>query len=127
MLRRSPALLAAYQLLPVRAVRKVFLSRWLHPQPMWLTPDPRLGPDDLASIWRCAEGLGLDPLVMMFHSSELMPGGSPFRPDAQSVRALLACLDEFFGFVVRGGGEFSTLTPLAARLLAGGRLRAKPL
>ncbi len=126
-LRRSPALLAAYQTLPVRGVRKVFLSRWLRPQPMWLTPDPRLGPDDLASVWRCASQLGLDPLVMMFHSSELMPGGSPFRPDARSVRDLLACLDAFFGFVVRSGGEFSRLTPLAARLLAEGRLRVRTL
>ena len=94
---------------------------------MWLSPDPRLGPDDLASIWLCASQLELDPLVMMFHSGELMPGGSPFLPDAQLVRDLLACLDAFFGFVVRSGGEFSMLTPLAARLLADCRLKVKPL
>ncbi len=115
-LRRSPALLAAYQLLPVRAVRKLFLSRWLRPQPMWLQPDPRLGADDLASLWRCAERLGLEALVMMFHSSELMPGGSPFRPDVDAVRELLTCLDRFFGFVRASGGEFAMLTPLAAWL-----------
>jgi hypothetical protein len=126
-LRRSPALLDAYQLLPVRAVRKVFLSRWLRPQPLWLAPDPRLTAADLANVWRCADRLELDTLVMMFHSSELMPGSSPFRPDAQSVRDLLACLDTFFAFATRAGGEFATLTPIADALLAGGRLAVKAL
>jgi hypothetical protein len=121
-LRKWPALLAAYQLLPVRALRKLVLSRWLRPQPMWLTPDPRLGPGDLARLWHCAAGLGLEAAVMMFHSSELMPGGSPFRRDAQSVRELLACLDAFFAFVARQGGEFAMLTPLALRLAAHGHL-----
>ena len=64
---------------------------------------------------------------MMFHSSELMPGGSPFRPDAQSVRDLLACLDAFFGFVARGGGEFSTLTPLALAFWPTAGSRVRPL
>jgi hypothetical protein len=126
-LRRSPALLAAYQLLPVRAVRKLLLSRWLRPQPMWLQPDPRLGADDLAAVWRVAARVELDTLVMMFHSSELMPGGSPFRPDAQSVRDLLACLDGFFAFVNRSGGEFATLTPMAAALLSKGGLKVRAL
>jgi hypothetical protein len=94
---------------------------------MWLTPDPRLGPDALANIWRCAAHLRIDALVMMFHSSELMPGGSPFRPDAQSVRDLLACLDTFLGFVVRSGGEFATLTPMAAWLYARGGLEERSL
>ena len=105
LLRRSPAPLATYQLLPVRAVRKLLLARWLRPQPMWLTPDPRFGPEDLANVWRCASRLGLDAAVMMFHSSELMPGGSPFVPTRESVRDLLDCLDTFFGFVARQGGS----------------------
>lgn len=77
LLRRSPTLLTAYQALPVRAIRKMPLSRWLRPQPMWLTPDPRLGPEDLAALWRCASAFELDTTVMMFHSSELMPEGVP--------------------------------------------------
>jgi hypothetical protein len=126
-LRRMPLLLEAYRSLPVRAVRKLLLSRWLLPQPMWLTPDPRYSSDDLASVWSCAAGLGLDTAVMMFHSSELMPGGSPFRPDAQSVRDLLDCLDAFFGFVRRHGGLFSTLTAMAAELDAGAPLETRSL
>jgi hypothetical protein len=127
LLRRHHSLLNAYQLLPARAVRRLFLSRWLRPQPMWLMPDPRLEPEDLASLWCCAADLGVDTTVMMFHSSELMPAGSPFRPDAQSVQRLLRCLDVFFEFVARQGGEFSALTPMAAELLSQNRLVTKPL
>lgn len=126
-LRRMPLLLEAYRSLPARAVRKLLLSRWLLPQPMWLSPDPRYSSNDLASVWLCAAGIGLDTAVMMFHSSELMPGGSPFRPDAQSVRELLKGLDAFFCFVRRHGGSFSTLTAMAAELDADTRLGTRSL
>jgi hypothetical protein len=126
-LRRSPKLLTAYQSLPVRAVRKLLPARWLRPQPMWLMPRPGLDSQDLAYLWCCVSDLGLDTTVMMLHSSELMPGGSPFHPDARSVRSLLECLDAFFGFVARQGGTFSMLTPMAAELLSRDRLVAKSL
>jgi hypothetical protein len=116
LLRWAPTVLRAYRSLPVRAVRKMALSRWLRPQPMWLAPDPRYQPEDVAAVWRCAEHLGLETAVMMFHSSELMPGGSPFRPDARAVRELLGCLDAFFGFVGQSGCDFSTLSGMAAGL-----------
>lgn len=115
-LQRSPLLLEAYRSLPVRAVRKLFLSHWLLPQPMWLAPDPRYSAEDIAAVWRCAAEAGMTATVMMFHSSELMPGGSPFRPDARSVRELLACLDEFFTFVRRQAGNFASLTAMARDL-----------
>ena len=118
-LRRWPLLLEGYRSLPVRAVRKLFLSRWLSPQPLWLTPDPRYDDADLQAVWRCAASAGLKATVMMFHSSELMPGGSPFRPDAQSVRDLLGCLDRFFAHVRACGEEFATLGGLATEVLAG--------
>jgi hypothetical protein len=118
-LRRCPALLEAYRSLPVRAARRLLLSRWLLPQPMWLAPDPRYSAEDIASVWRCASESGLTTAVMMFHSSELMPGGSPFRPDAVSVRDLLTCLDTFFTHVRRLGDGFATLSRLAADVTAG--------
>ncbi len=117
LLQRFPPLLEVYRWLPVRAFRKLLLSRWLLPQPMWLSPDPRYGAGDLAAVWRTAEKAGLEIAVMMLHSSELMPGASPFRPDAQSVRDLLDCLDAFFCFVREQDGTFVTLTQ-AARMLA---------
>ena len=78
-------------------------------------------------MWRCASDAGLSAAVMMFHSSELMPGGSPFRPDAGSVRDLLACLDTFFAHVRALGDGFGTLTGLAAEIKAGPTLETRPL
>ena len=77
---RFPALLRAYRWLPVRAVRKIVLRRTCSPQPMWLAPYPYYELEDLALVWRRAEEAGVEVAVMNFHSSELMPGGSPFRP-----------------------------------------------
>ena len=55
-------------------------------------------------MWRRAEETGAEVAVMMFHSSELMPGGSPYRPTPASIRDLHACLDWFFGYVRDSGG-----------------------
>jgi len=118
-LRRRPALLEVYRSLPVRAARKLLLSRWLLPQPMWLAPDPRYSAEDIAAVWACASEAGVSTAVMMFHSSELMPGGSPFRPDAASVADLLATLDAFFAHVRRVGDDFGTLGELAEDIIAG--------
>jgi hypothetical protein len=126
-LRRWPVLLEAYRSLPLRAARKLLLSRWLLPQPMWLAPDPRYTAEDIAGVWRCAEESGITAAVMMFHSSELMPGGSPFRPDAASIADLLASLDTFFTHVRRLGDGFATLGQLAAEVTAGAPLATRSL
>ena len=126
-LRRWPLLFRAYGSLPGRAARKHLLSRWLAPQPVWLSPDPRYDTRDLTAVWRRASRAGLSAAVMMFHSSELMPGGSPFRPDAPSVHDLLTQLDAFFKSVSDHGGSFSTLSGLAAEVLAAGRTEVRPL
>jgi hypothetical protein len=126
-LRRSSLLLEAYRSLPARAVRKLLLSRWLLPQPMWLAPDPRYRAEDIGAVWRCASEAGLGVGVMMFHSSELMPGGSPFRPDAESVDDLHATLDAFFTFVNSLGDGFGTLSGLATEIAAGPPLPTRPL
>jgi hypothetical protein len=126
-LRRWPLLLQAYGSRLGRAVRKHVLSPWLAPQPVWLSPDPRYDTRDLTAAWH--RGRESDPpsAVMMFHSSELMPGGSPFRPDAQSVRDLLAQLDTFFRHVREHGGSFATLSGLAAEVLAVGKPEVRSL
>jgi len=126
LLSRWPLLLEAYRSLPVRAARRLFASRWLLPQPMWLSPDPRYRPEDLVRVWECAAMAGVQVGVMMLHSSELMPGGSPFRPDEESVRQLLGLLDSFFRFVAERGVEFQTMTA-AARISFAQELEMRPL
>lgn len=52
-------------------------------------------------------------MVLMFHSSELMPGGSPFWPDRQAVRRLYSMLEGFLWLLHRQGVEFPSLTALS--------------
>ena len=115
---RFPGLLRAYGWLPVRAVRRVVFRRYLKAQPMWLAPWPSYRAEDLALVWRRAAEAGVEVAVMSFHSSELMAGGSPFRPTLTSIRDLYACLDKFFAYVRQCDGECVGLTE-AARVVAG--------
>ena len=117
-LRRNPWATGLYLSRPARVARRLRRRGRRLPAPMWLRPFPGVRGDDLASVWRAASDLGLGTLVMMFHSSELMPGGSPYRPTRRSVTALLALLDEFFAFAVSSGCTFATLTEAAHAELA---------
>lgn len=126
-LRRRAALLRAYNVAPVRAIRRFLLAHWLRPQPLWLTPDPRYSPDDLLSVWHTAALLDLPCAVYMVHSSELMPGGSPFRPDADSVRGLLDDLDTWLAAIMREGARPVTLTELARELAEMGPMEDRSL
>jgi hypothetical protein len=126
-LRRSPRLLRLYQTLPVRAARKILFRHRLCPQPVWLRPTPEFGQSDLQNVWRAAEDQRSPVAVMMFHSSELMPGGSPYRPTPASVNELLALLDEFFGFARTYGAVPATLSAAAAQLMASGSLEERRL
>lgn len=126
-LRRFPQLLRAYQTLPVRAARRILFGRWLCPQPVWLRPTPEFSQSDLRSAWRVAESLGVPVAVMMFHSSELMPAGSPYRSSEASVQELLTLLDDFFGFVCERGAVPATLSAAASKVLSPGCLEVKRL
>lgn len=114
-LRRSDALLRLYRSLPVRAVRRAFLRRWLSPQPVWLQPSPDFTLDDMKDAWDCQRNLA-DVAVMMFHSSELMPGGSPMWPTGAAVQTLYGLLDRFFAFIVEAGAVPVTLSGAAREL-----------
>ena len=78
-------------------------------------------------MWRRAEETGAEVAVMMFHSSELMPGGSPYRPTPASIRDLHACLDWFFGYVRDSGGQFTGLTEAAHEIAGRPDLKVRTL
>jgi hypothetical protein len=110
---RHPWATRFYLSQPARLARRLSNGGRPLPEPMWLRPFPGVRASDLKRFcWRARDS-GLQTLVMMFHSSELMPGCSPYRPTRRSVTALLALLDEFFAFVSRSGGSFATLTEAA--------------
>lgn len=116
--RRSPWATGLYQARAFRLARRLRHGGRQLPEPMWLRPFPGVRADDLVRLWRTACAHGVTTLVMMFHSSELMPAGSPYRPTRRSITALLALLDEFFTYVASSGGTFATLTEAAHAELA---------
>jgi hypothetical protein len=109
------SLLPAYQLTPVRALRRLFLRRWLCPQPVWLQPAPFFTPSDVCKAYDLHR-LSSDVAVLMFHYSELMPGGSPYRTSESAVEDLLAMLDGFFSHVARSGAAGLTMSAAAASI-----------
>ena len=52
-------------------------------------------------------------LVMMFHSSELLPGGSKYRKDKESVEKLFELLEQLFVFIVNQQISAVSLTEAA--------------
>jgi len=73
---------ALYTRLPPLHFRAAF--RRLGLRPVWLRPSYTALPDMIAFADRLAAG-GASCFNIIFHSSELLPGGSPYTPDAASV------------------------------------------
>jgi len=125
--RRHPRATGAYLSRPARMARKVLHAGRSRPEPVWLRPFAHQTAADLRRAWTAAAEDGCSTAVMMFHSSELMPGGSPHRPTRRSVAGLLAVLDEFFRFCDLAGGTPVTMTEAARRARATGALGTLPL
>ncbi len=124
--RRCRVVREHWEARPSRAVRRA-LRVWRRPQPLWLRPRPEYGADDLAALLREAERRRLPFAVFMVHSSELMPGGSPYRPTQESVDVLLRLLDGLFALVRRRGHTFVTLSAAGRELASYERLPARAL
>lgn len=65
---------------------------------MWLRP-LKLSMKYLKKIVEHTEKEHMDYLEFMLHSSELMPGGSPYFADEEDIEKLYAILDQFFGYL----------------------------
>lgn len=75
---------------------KVFRRLLFRHQPLWLRPTPWMTIELFEDVLDEAARLELPYLVMMFHSSELMPGCSAFRTDKESIEKLYELLERFF-------------------------------
>ncbi len=121
-----PIFLRLYETLPGRGVQSLF-RRWLCPQPVWLQPvHTHFRQSDLQRAYEC-QSRDSDVSVMMLHSSELMPGGSPSTPTEASVREVLDRLDAFLGFMRSHGAVPATLSQAALQLRLSGRLDSRQL
>ena len=76
----------------LRILRKLFYNN----QPIWLRPTPEMSLILLKELLNETKNKSLPFITMMFHSSELMPGGSKYRPDELSVEELFKLLENFF-------------------------------
>jgi hypothetical protein len=96
--------------------------RWRGPlkrlglRPVWLRPSFSPAPDAIA----LAEGLvarGVPTLNMLFHSSELLPGGSPYHRDQGAVDAFYATFERVVEHIMgRMGATAMTYGEYAASL-----------
>ena len=96
----------------LRILRKLFYTS----QPVWLRPTPEMTSTLLLTLVKEAKRINLPYLTMMFHSSELMPGCSKYRPDEQSIEELYLMLESFFLTLDSFGVEAVTLTNAAKEL-----------
>jgi len=79
----------------LKGMRKLFFQN----QPLWLRPFLYMNNQLFEEIINEAMKIKLPFLVMMFHSSELMPGCSKYRQDKESVEKLFQLLEQLFSFV----------------------------
>ena len=98
-----------WQARPLRLARRALRLR-SRPQPLWLRPRPEYAFGDLQALIVEAERRQLPYAVLMFHSSELLAGASPYRATAADVDALLGQLGQLFSWLRERGHGFATLT-----------------
>ena len=80
------------ELIMLKVIRKLLFQN----QPLWLRPYETMNNELFASIIKEAKRINLPNIVMMFHSSELMPGCSKYRKNESAVEHLYEQLEEFF-------------------------------
>jgi hypothetical protein len=82
-------------------------------QPLWLRPLLWMNIGLFGEILKEAIRIELPYIVMMFHSSELMPGCSIYRPDKASIEKLYELLEQFFILLHNKNIDSVTLTGAA--------------
>ncbi len=76
----------------LRLLRRLFFQN----QPLWLRPHQKMDIILFEELLDEAIRLQLPYIVMMFHSSELMPGSSIYRSDKDAIEKLYDLLEHFF-------------------------------
>jgi hypothetical protein len=76
----------------LRAFRKLLYNN----QPLWLRPLPWMDAKQFLQLIIQSIKISLPYIVMMFHSSELMPGCSMYRKSEDDVEKLYELLEVFF-------------------------------
>lgn len=112
-MRRSPALRWMYARYRKTGMARA-LNRTLLVAPRWFRPFSDMSVDRMRAVFETARSLELPVIEMMFHSSELMPNGSPHNLTDAAVDNLHARLDQTFALLAREGVTGATLGDYAA-------------
>jgi hypothetical protein len=118
LLRNSPLARKGYQLLKRVRGAAGLLNRVVRTEPLWFRPYPDMTPQRMRQICRLARELELPVVEMMFHSSELMPGGSESFASAASIEWVHALLEATMRDLRADGIEGVTLTDFARAFAA---------
>lgn len=115
---------------PLRAINRVFrdeasfgsraFRKALGLDVEWFRPYPYMTAADLKAVYTLAANRGLPAVTLMFHSSELMPGGSPYNPTPESIEQLYERFESLFEFVTAREGRGATLREFAQRFAGAG-------
>ncbi len=84
-------------------------------QPLWLRPYNWTTVDHFKEMIVAARAIKLPYMVMIFHSSELMPGSSIYRADNKAIEKLYELLENFFRLIVKEKISSVTLTEAAVK------------
>lgn len=95
--------------IPLRILRKLLFKN----QPLWLRPFPWMKIDLFEELINEAIKIELPYLVMMFHSSELMPNCSVYRSDEKDIDQLYDLLEQLFQLLKREKISSVTLSEAA--------------
>jgi hypothetical protein len=124
LVRRSPLLRAAYRRYRKTATARL-LDRMFLIAPRWFRPFSDMSVARLKAVYETANELELPVVEMMFHSSELMPNGSPHNPTVASVDRLYERLQQLFEYLTEQRVEGMTLSafaePMRRQLVAAGK------
>jgi hypothetical protein len=112
LMRRSPLLRAAYRRYRKTSSAKL-LNRMFSIAPRWFRPFSDMSVARLRAVYDTARMLDLPVVEMMFHSSELMPNGSPHNPTVESVERLYERLEQIFDYLGQQHAEGITLSAFA--------------
>jgi hypothetical protein len=86
-------------------------------RPVWFRPLPDKEMKDLIQVYRVAKLLKIDYIEMIFHSSELMPGGSKNTKDKESVEKLYEIFTFLFRFLYNENVKSVTLAEYASTII----------
>ena len=125
-MRASPFLRAAYRRYRKSAPAR-FLNRTFLVAPRWFRPFSDMTVPRLKAVYETARHLDLPVVEMMFHSSELMPDGSPHNTTVEAVDDLYKRLDGIFAFLAAQQVTGSTLSAYAETVRQEGALSRKRL